>query len=514
MNQAHLVPKSTGTIVVGGGTGGAVCAGMLAEHNGNPILLVESGPDYGPFDNGQWPAELLDASCVPRSHDWNYNSGETYTHRILDFPRARVVGGCSSHNGCTAAIGARVDYDEWAAAGNPGWTAAEVEPLFDLVRDRFRVRTYSMDELTPVQTAFVFAGQAQGLPLAFDLDQYEAGVGIGPMAANIVDGIRWNAAFAFLDPVRDRAHLQIAGNVLVERILVERGHAKGVSIIANRKQYTIHCDRVVLCAGAFGSPAILLRSGIGPAAESRRLGLVVTGDLAGVGQNLLDHPCVQLNFSGTEEFTSTMRKKNWSPDEQAVGRAKSLFCDRGPYDIHVFLVAGANTGHAGLPPISIYGGVMRARSQGTLRLRGLNPEMSPMIDPRYVTDPDGHDRKVLEHADRLLRDMVAVPEFARFIGTPVHALGKDFADTAVSYFHPAGTCKMGPASDPMAVVDAAGGVHGIEGLYVADASIMPAIPRGNINLPTAMIAARVVARLLNQSPTALGKCSAPARRDP
>jgi choline dehydrogenase len=491
------LPPVTGTLIVGGGTAGAVFAGLLAERSREPILLLESGPDYGPFGAGRWPADLLDATRVTRSHDWWYSTRSGYSSRVLDLPRARVLGGCSAHNGCTVAIGARKDYDDWVAAGNTGWGSSEVEPLFDLIRNRFRVRTYSLEELTPIQAAFVSAGQSRGMPLAFDLDRFEAGVGIGPMAANIVQGTRWNAAFAFLDPARNRPNLTVAGDILVNRVLIEHGRAVGVSVVIGGVTSIVKAERVVLCAGAFGSPAILLRSGIGAAEQSTRLGLKVESDLPGVGCNLLDHPCVKLNFAGTDEFVATVRSTRWHPDEQALGRARSPWCDGGPYDVHVYLSAGMVGPQR--PYIGLYGGAMLARSQGVLRLRDANPKALPVVDPGYLSDSVGSDRKVLEHATQILRAMAAHSGMARFLGDEVSQRG-DLSDTVVSYCHPCGTCKMGRDHDPEAVVDPLCRVYGVENLYVADASIMPTNIRANINLPTAMIAARVVENL-----TAMGR---------
>jgi choline dehydrogenase len=490
--QTGRIPESTGTLVVGGGTAGAAFAGLLAERSDEPVLLLESGPDYGSFADGRWPKDLLDAKRVTRSHDWWYSTGATHSSKVLDLPRARVLGGCSSHNGCTAAVGARVDYDNWQAAGNPHWSAAELEPLFTLVRNRFRVGTCALDELAPIQSAFVTAGRDCGLPLAFDLDQYEAGVGIGPMAANIVAGVRWNAAFAFLDPVRHRSNLTVAGEVLVDRLIVEGGRAVGASVTSSGVQSIIRADRVVLCAGAFGSPTILLRSGIGPAADSTRLGLPVESDLSGVGHNLLDHPVISLTFAGTERFADAVRATRWHPDEQALGRVKSPFCDTGPYDVHLYLSAGI-VGQS-TPVIALCAGAMLARSRGVLRLRDTNPVRLPLIDPGYLSDPEQLDRRMLEYGREQLRALAGCADLAAFLGEQIGGQA-DVAAGVFSYCHPSGTCKMGPESDPAAVVDSRGRVYGVGGLHVADASIMPTNIRGNINLPTAMIAARLAVEL-------------------
>jgi choline dehydrogenase len=492
-----MLPAETHTIVLGAGTGGAAVAGLLAEHDTDPVLLLEAGPDYGPRSSPAWPGDMLDARVVPTSHDWGHSSEGTYPDRVLDFPRARIVGGCSAHNGCTAAVGAHADWDGWAAAGNPGWAATDVEPLIDLVRERFRVRALCLDELTPVQRTFVEAGCAAGLPLAHDLHELTAGVGIGPMAANVVDGVRFNSAFAFLDPVRDAEHLTIAGDVTVDRVIIEGDAARGVRVVHDGgRTREIRAERVVVAGGAYGSPAILLRSGIGPAADLRAHGIAVVADRPGVGANLLDHPCVALDFAGSDLFHDALAATAWHPDEQTVGRARSSRCDDGPYDIHVFLVAGANTGHPGLPPISMYGGAMRARSQGRVTLRDARPGSLPRIDHRYLSDADGHDLQVLEEARELLERMAAHDDLAAYLGERVTPATFDIRARVVNYCHPVGTCAMGPAGDAGAVADAHGRVHGVDALYVADASLMPTITRGNPNLPVAVIAAKVVHDML------------------
>jgi choline dehydrogenase len=500
MTQTFVaLPSHVDTLVIGGGTGGAAFAGTLAAHSNESVLLLEAGPDYGSRTDGQWPSDLLDARSIPLSHDYDLHT--TSGGAALDLPRARVLGGCSSHNGCTASLGAHLDYDEWAAWGNAGWSSADVTPLLHWARDRFRVRRYRMDDLTAPQRAFVEAGLAAGLPYADDLDTLDAAEGIGPMPINVVDGVRWNSAFAFLDPVRGRPNLRIVGRAEVQQLVTEGGKVRGAVVRTSEGESVIHARRVVVCAGAYHSPALLLRSGIGPADDLRALGLDVVLDLPGVGRHLLDHSCVGLHFAGQPGLLDTLAERPWSPDEQTVGRARSSRCDGGPYDIHVFMVAGSNSGHPELPPISLYGGAMRAVSEGRVTLAPHLDVTRPVIDHRYGTDPGGHDRQVLREAANLLLDMASRPELAEVLGQRVILKGQDDPLAhIVNYCHPAGTCKMGPASDPQAVVDHQGQVHGIEGLYVADASIMPAISRGNINLPTAMIGARIAAFMLGQQP--------------
>lgn len=497
--MAQTLPEYADTIVIGGGTGGAALAGTLVRHSTDSVLLLESGPDYGHRLDDKWPTDMLDARSIPLSHDYDLSTRATSGVGVLDLPRARILGGCSAHNGCTASIGAAFEYDEWAAAGNPGWTAEEVKPLLGWARSQFRIRRYTMDELTPPQRAFVEAGVQSGLPFADDLDELEAAEGIGPMPVNIVGGTRWNSAFAFLDEVRDRDNLTIVGEATVRRIRFDGTLATGVVVEVDGVEHSVDAGRVVLAAGAYHSPALLLASGIGPDSDLNALGIDTLVDLPGVGEHLLDHSCVQLDFTGKPGLLDELAALDWNPDEQTVGRARSTRCDDGPYDIHVFMVAGANTGHPDLPPITLYGGAMRARSEGKVTLNSDLDVQRPVIDHRYGTDE--YDRQVLSEALDLLHDITEQPALADVLGEFVPSNAGEPLDNIVNYCHPAGSCKMGPASDRSAVVDHRGQVHGVESLYIADASIMPSITRGNINLPTAMIGARVAAGLLDLDPS-------------
>ncbi len=281
-----------------------------------------------------------------------------------------------------------------------------------------------------------------------------------------------------------------------ERLLIEDGAVVGACLEAGEDHVLVRANRVVLAAGAYHSPAVLLRSGVGPKDELCALGIEPVVDLPGVGKHLLDHACVALNYVGRPGLVNELRALTHHPDEQTVGRARSSVCDDGPYDIHVFMVAGENSGHPGLPPISLYGGAMRAVSEGEVTLSRDLDVVTPVVDHRYGTDPADHDRLVLSEALDLLRTMAAFGELAEILGDEVTD-GRDPLDRIVSYCHPAGTCKMGRASDASAVVGGGGQVHGVSGLHVADASLMPTTTRGNINLPTAMIGARVAAAVLD-----------------
>ena len=251
------------TVVVGGGTSGPAVAGLLAESSSERVLVLEAGPDYGAHDSGRWPADLLDARAMPVSHAWGYDSGALYPERVLPFDRARVIGGCSSHNGCAALWGSRADYDGWGAGG---WSTDELLPLFHEVSRRMAVRSGEDLELGPYHRAVLETVEAYGVPRVADLNDLDADIGAGPFSANIRDGIRWNAAFAYLDPARDRPNLAVLGDAIVDRVELRPGGSLRVHAIHDGRALVIEAGRVVLTAGTYGTPAILLRSGIGPRA--------------------------------------------------------------------------------------------------------------------------------------------------------------------------------------------------------------------------------------------------------
>ena len=503
MSITARFPAAVDTIVAGGGTAGAAVAGRLAEGSAEHTLLLEAGPDYGPASSGRWPRDLLDATSVASSHDWGY-TGE-FAGRVIRFGRARVVGGCSSHNAGAVVFGSRLDYDGWAGAGNAGWSARDLQPLFAAAWTTLRVRHVSPGELTPFQRACMDAIAASGIPAVQDLNDLDENAGVAPFPVNIDRMVRVNSAFAYLDPVRDR--LLVAGDAPVERVLVRGGRAVGVAVRDGERLTEIGAARVVLSAGTYGSPAILLRSGIGPAGELAALGVKPVLDLPGVGRNLHDQPCVELRYEGSSELTGQMERHRaetgWLPHEQVIAKFPSASCRRG-FDMHIYPVGGYSKnlsawfwflGAACLTPLS----------RGTVRLTGPGSEDKLRIDHGYLTDPGRYDRAALAEGVERVREIAGTPELSRLLGRESHpgpaVTGRQvierFIDhAAVHYYHPAGSCKMGPASDPGAVVDADGRIHGIEGLYVADASLMPNVTSGNTNMPTAVIGEKIAQSLL------------------
>ncbi|HRA47631.1 MAG TPA: GMC family oxidoreductase, partial [Thermomicrobiales bacterium] len=243
----NTVPTSVDCIVIGSGPGGSACAAELA--NVGSVLVLEAGPDYGPASSGRWPADLLEAFDLAESHGWGYDSGTTYPERVVPFSRARVLGGCSSHNGCAAIWGHRLDYDSWAAAGNPGWATDDLVPLFHAVNQAMRVRQPGPAEITPFHQAMLDAAAVIGIPMATDLNDLDDPLGMAASPVNIWHGIRWNAGFAFLDPIRDRTNVTVLGDALVTRLLFEGMRVSGVEVVINGHVTRISAGTVVVAGG-------------------------------------------------------------------------------------------------------------------------------------------------------------------------------------------------------------------------------------------------------------------------
>ncbi len=507
-SRRRAIPSYVDTVIVGGGTAGAVLAGRLAERSDRSILLLEAGPDYGPRHGEGWPAALLDARTLPlHGHDWGYRSASARGMPGLALERARVIGGCSAHNGCAAIWGSRLDYDHWERLGNPGWGAQDLLPLFRVADERLRVRRPASEEITPWHQAVLDAAPGAGLPLIDDLNDLDGDIGIAPSPVNIVDGVRWNTAFAYLDPVRDRPNLHILGRTLVDRVVLRGGRVVALEAIGPEGRFRVEAAQVALCGGAYGSPAVLLRSGIGPPDDLRALGIAPVHALPGVGRNLHDHPGFTLQYAGTEALVAALEAfrdaGNRLPEEQTIAKARSRHCVEA-FDLHLYPVGGpAAPGSPGWT-FAIPVANMTPRSRGTLRLGGPNPDLPPIIDHGYLTDGEGHDLEVLLDGIELARALAAQSPLAGLIGAEIGpgatltdraALRRAVPSLSNHYYHPVGACKMGPVGDPDAVVDAAGRVHGLEGLYVADAAIIPVIPRANTNLPCAVIGEKIAVLL-------------------
>jgi choline dehydrogenase len=486
-------------LVLGAGSAGCVLASRLSADPDRSVCLVEAGPDYGPRAEGRWPADLLYANELATSHDWGFAGGWPYW-------RARVIGGCSAHNGCFVAWGTPADFDEWKEAGSPHWSSAAIEPYRRRAYDMLRVRPSRAEDLEPFMRAGLDAAAELGFPLLDDFDDAAAVEGASPIMVNAVGDVRWNAAFAYLDPARARPNLTIVPRALVDRIRLDGERATGAFLRVDGVEREITADVIVLAAGAYGSPSILLRSGVGAPDELERHSIDVQIPRPGVGRNLVDHPRVEVLYQPTPELLARTEAHlaSRSARAQTLIKARSDACPPNTWDLHLMMrvrrpLNAAPDDASAVPVAHIYVHAMKPVSRGRVQLASRDPDDLPIVDHGFLSDAVGADRSTLASGIGLARRLAATSSMRHLIdGELAPGLASDgpdldayIADTVGGYWHPVGTCKMGHAGDPEAVVDASGRLHGSQNVYVADASIMPTIPRANTQLPVIAIAERI-----------------------
>lgn len=499
-------------VIVGGGPAGSVLAARLSEDADRSVLLIEAGPDYGVGPTG-WPAEMLDHTTLGLdSHTWGYFDKETPTGRRLPLPRARVLGGSSTVNGCIWLRGSRSDYDGWEALGNPGWSFEDMLPYF-MTAERdpapselhgksgpvpvFRV---SDDELTPLDRALCGAAHELGLDMLEDLNEAASQRPcVGRTPKNILDGRRFNAALSYLAPARERPNLMIVTGTLVDRVLVDGRRAVGV---ISSEGEAFAGNEIILSSGAYGSPAILIRSGIGPACHLSELGIESVLDLPGVGASLMDHPQISHRQTGLTSFLiSPEHQPQRKAFIQTMVKARSSQSDDG-IDLHLY---SSELFDERFDSWTLAFGVSLqfARSKGTVRLTAADPEAALDIDHNYFSDPA--DLEALCDGYELLQRIASTPPLSTLLDGPCvtgeHltsrvALKETVRAQIATTFHPSTTCKMGPASDVLSVVDFQGRVRGVRGLRVCDASIFPFGPRANLHFTVVAVAEKIAAEII------------------
>nr|WP_243373937.1 GMC family oxidoreductase N-terminal domain-containing protein [Microvirga solisilvae] len=523
-------------IIVGGGSAGCVLANRLSKDPRNSVCLLEAGGK----DNWIWyhiPVGYLFAIGNPRS-DWMFKteSEPGLNGRVLNYPRGKVLGGCSAINAMVYMRGQREDYDNWRQMGLKGWGWDDVKPIFRQHLDHYlgagehhgaggEWRVEAPRTRWDVLDTFIEAAIEAGIPRTTDFNT-GSNEGISYFHVNQKNGRRWSAARGFLKPALSRPNLKLEINAHVTRILFEGKRATGVEIVQNGTLRRIEARKeVILSAGAVASPQILQLSGIGDGNLLQQHGIPVVQNLPGVGENLQDHlqlrPIYKVHGVRTlnEDYASLV-KKGFMALEYALFRRGPL--TMAPSQLGAFTRSSSDYATPNLQfhiqPLSLdkFGEAphpfpaftasvcnLRPTSRGSIRIRSNNASDAPSIRPNYLATPE--DQQVAVDSLHLVRRIVSMPALQKYRpeeykpGTHLNShdeLLNGARDIGTTIFHPVGTAKMGIESDPMAVTDARLRVRGVEGLRVIDASVMPTITSGNTNSPTLMIAEKGAAMIL------------------
>lgn len=486
-------------VVIGGGSAGCALVDRLVETTDLRVCLVEAGPDYGPA-GAAWPAELLDPTRFPMSHDWGFS--EVRPDGVLPEPRAKVIGGCSAHNQCAAVWGLPGDYDAWAAiTGEDAWSYCALKAAIDDLEDahggepayrgaggRLPTRPYRADELASWQRAFLEATAEAGFGTLSDLSVPASDAGACAFQVNVHERQRWNAAFAFLDRVRDNRSLHVLANTRADHFIMRGATAEAVACETASGALEVRARHFVVCAGTYGSPLLLLRSGIGPARDLERLGIRVVTDLPGVGANLHDHPGVAVRFAPTPQGIGELERDLAAGRfHQSQAALRSAECRLHVLPYQAELERGSWSFH-------VIAFLMAPRSRGVVSLTSMDPAAPPQIDFRFLSDAQEHDLASLRGGLELIESVATTSSLASraYAGSDVERAIAHDADAYIranvtGYAHAVGTCRMGANDDPDAVTDAMGLVRGTENVRIADASLIPVIPAANTNLTCMLI---------------------------